>query len=87
MMVVSPSLSEKSYFFKELLERDRIEYENHRKRPKIHWFYGQYQDMFKDMKRSLGHDIYFREGFQTFQLDLSDIDPKYNNIMTCWTSL
>ena len=37
--------------------------------------------MFKDMKRSLGHDIYFRKGFPTFQLDLSDIDPKYNNII------
>ena len=81
MMVVGQSMSGKSYFVKELLERDRIEYEDNRKRPKIHWFYGQYQDMFKDMKRSLGHDIYFREGLHTFQLDLSDIDPKYNNII------
>ena len=81
MMVVGPSMSGKSYFVKGLLERDCIEYEDHRKRPKIHWFYGQYQDMFKDMKRSLGHDIYFQEGLPTFQLDLSDIDPKYNNII------
>ena len=81
MMVVGPSMSGKSYFVKELLEMDRIEYEDHRKRPKIHWFYGQYQDMFKDMKRSLEHDIYFRERLPTFQLDLSDIDPKYNNII------
>ena len=35
--------------------------------------------MFKDMKRSLRHDIYFREGLPAFQFDLSDIDPKYNN--------
>ena len=81
MMVVGPSMSGKSYFVKELLERDRIEYEDRRKRPKMHWFYGQYQDMFKDMKRSLGHDIYFREGLPMFQLVLSDIDPKYNNII------
>ena len=33
------------------------------------------------MKRSLGHDIHFREGLSTFQLDLSDIDLKYNNII------
>ena len=72
---------EKSYFVNELLERDHIEYEDHRKRPKIHWFYGQYQDMFTDMKRSLGQDIYFREGLPTFQRDLSDINPKYNNII------
>ena len=36
MMVVGHSMSGKSYFVKELLERDRIEYEDHRKRPKIH---------------------------------------------------
>ena len=36
--------------------------------------------MFKDLKRSLGHDIYFREGLPTFHLNLSDIDPKYKNI-------
>ena len=37
--------------------------------------------MFKDLKRSLGHDIYFREGVPTIKLNLSDIDPKYNNII------
>ena len=37
--------------------------------------------MFQDMKRSLGHDIYFREGHPTFQLDLSDINPTYNSII------
>ena len=35
----------------------------------------------KDLKRSLGHGIYFRKGLPTFQLNLSDIDPKYNNII------
>ena len=34
MIVVGPSMSGKSYFVKELLERDRIEYKDHRKRPK-----------------------------------------------------
>ena len=33
------------------------------------------------MKRSLEQDIYFREGLPTFQLELSDIDPKINNII------
>ena len=74
-------MSGKSCFVKVLLERDHIEYENHRKCRKIHWFYEQYQDMFKEMKRSLGQDIYFQEGHPTFQLDLSGIDPKYNNII------
>ena len=74
-------MSGKSYFVKVLLERDHIEYEDHRKCQKIHWFYGQYEDMFKNMKRSLGQDICFQEGLPMFQLDLSDNDPKYNNII------
>ena len=37
--------------------------------------------MFKDMKRSLRQDIYFREGLPKFQLDLSDIDPTHTNII------
>ena len=48
MMVVGPSMSGIINFVKEILERDHIEYEDHKKRPKINWFYGQYQDMFKD---------------------------------------
>ena len=36
MMVAGPSMSGKSYCVKELLERDLIEYKDHRKRPKIH---------------------------------------------------
>ena len=80
-MVVGPSMSVKSYFGKQLLERDHIEYEDHGKRRKIHWFYGQYQDMFKDKKRSIGQNIYFRDGLPKFRLDLRDIDPKHNNII------
>ena len=71
----------KSYFVKELLEKDYVHYEEPRKCRKIYCFYGQYQDMFKDLKKSLGHDIYFREGLPTFQLNLSDVDPKYNIIV------
>ena len=81
LMIVGPSMSEKGYFVKEILEKDHIHYEEFSKCRKIHWFYGQYQDMFKDLKRSLGHDIYFREGLPTFQLNLSNIDLKYNNII------
>ena len=44
-------------------------------------FYGQYQDMFKDMRRNIGKDIYFKQGLPKFDLDLSDIDPCYNNIV------
>ena len=36
--------------------------------------------VFENLKRYLRHDICFREGLLTFQLNLSGIDPKYNNI-------
>ena len=58
-----------------MLEGDHIEYDDPRKQRHIHWFYGQYQDMFKDMRRSMGKDIYFKQGLLKFELDLSDIDP------------
>ena len=43
--------------------------------------YGQYQDMFKDMRRVLGEDIYFQQGLREVEPNLSDIDPCYNNIV------
>ena len=64
-----------------MLERDHIEYEDPRKQRRIHWFYGQYQDMFKDMRRNIGKDIYFKQGLPEFEPDFCDIDPRYNNIV------
>ena len=81
LMIVGPSMSGKSYFVKQMLERDHIEYDDSRKQRRIHWFYGQYQDMFKDMKRNTGKDIYFKQGLPEFESNLCDIDPRYNNIV------
>ena len=64
-----------------MLEGDHIEYDDPWKQRRIHWFYGQYQDMFKDMRRNMGKDIYFKQGLPKFELDLSDIDPCDNNIV------
>ena len=80
-MVVGPSMSGKSYFIKQMLERDHIEYDDLRMQGRIHWFYGQYQNMFKDMRRNMGKDIYFKQGLPEFEPDLGDIDPLYNNII------
>ena len=80
-MVVGPSMSGKSFFVKQMLEGNHIEYDDPRKQRRIHWFYGQYQDMFKGMKRHMGKDIYFKQGLTEFEPDLCDIDPRYNNIV------
>ena len=71
-MVVGPSMSGKSFFVKQMLERDHIEYDDPRKQRRIHWFYGQYQDMFKDMRRNMGKDIHFKQGLPEFEPDLCE---------------
>ena len=81
LMVVGPSMCGKRYFVKQMLEGDHIKYDNPWKQQSKHWLYGQYQDMFKDMRRNMGKDIYFKQGQPEFELDLSDIDPCYNNIV------
>ena len=80
-MIVGPSMSEKVTLSKRYWKKIISITRSPANIKKIHWFYGQYQDMFKNLKRSLGHDIYIREGLPTFHLNLSDIDPKYNNII------
>ena len=37
--------------------------------------------MFKDMRRNMRKNTYFKQGLPKFELDLSDIDPCYNNIV------
>ena len=64
-----------------MLEGDHIEYDDPRKQRRKHWFYGQYQNMFKDLRRNMGKDIYFQQGLPKFELKLSDIDPCYNSIV------
>ena len=80
-MVVGPSMCAKSYFVKQMLKGDHIKYDDPWKQRRIHWFNGQYQDMFKDMRRNMGKDIYFKQGPPEFELDLSDIDTCYNSIV------
>ena len=74
-------MSGKSLFVKQMLERDHVEYDDPRKQRRIHWFYGQYQDMFNDMRRNMGKDIYLKQGLPEFEPDLCDIDPRYNSIV------
>ena len=80
LMVNGPSMCGKSYFVRQMLEGDHREYDDPRKQRHIHWFCGQYQDTFKDMRRNMGKCIYFKQGLPKFELNLSDIDPCYNNM-------
>ena len=79
LIVVGPSMCGKNFYVKQMLEGDHINNDDPWKQRRIHWFYGQYQEMFKDMKRNMEKDIYFKQGLSKFELNLSDIDPCYNN--------
>ena len=64
LMIVGPSMSWKSYFITQMLERDHIEYDDLGKQRHIHWFYGHYQDMFKDMRRNMGKTFTLSKVYQ-----------------------
>ena len=80
LMVCGPSQSGKSQLVKGILERNLIDYGTGSKQRKIWWFYGQYQSMFKDMKKRLGEEICFHEGLPPLSEDLSELNPRFNNI-------
>jgi len=81
LLTIGPTQSGKTHLVKEILERDHIEYPEPHKERKILWFYGQHQPEYTAMKKTLGKQIRFQEGLPDFQEDLSDIDPRFNNII------
>ncbi len=80
LLVIAPTQSGKTYFVKELLQHDRIQYGNNKRR-RIMWYYGQKQPIYNDMKRIIGKEITFVEGLPEFEDNLSDLDDTYNNII------
>ena len=80
LLVVGPSQSGKTVFVEQILTRDRIVYETN-KPCRILWYYSQWQDRYEALKSAIGKDIKFFRGLPTFQEDLREIDPKYNNVI------
>ena len=80
LLVVGPSQSGKTVFVEQILTRDRIVYETNKPR-RILWYYSQWQDRYEALKSAIGKDIKFFRGLPTFQEDLREIDPKYNNVI------
>ena len=80
LMVVGPSQSGKTYFVQQMLENNRIVYDEQRN-IRILWCYNQWQDRYDDLKKSLGKSIRFRRGLPELSEDLSEIDTRYNNII------
>jgi septin family protein len=73
LLVVGPSQSGKTYFVQQILENNRIVYEEQRS-IRILWCYNQWQDRYDDLRKSLGKSIRFERG-------LPELSEKYNNII------
>ena len=80
LMVVGPSQSGKTYFVQQMLENNRIVYEEQRS-IRIHWCYNQWQDRYDELRKSLGKSIRFERGLPELSEDLSEINTRYNNII------
>jgi hypothetical protein len=80
LLVVGPSQCGKTYFVQQILEGNRITYEE-RKCTRIYWYYNQWQDRYNDLKHSFGENIQFQHGLPDLSDDLSEISTKYNNII------
>ena len=72
--------SGKTYFVQQILEHNRISYEEH-KSIRIFWYFNQWQECYEDLKRSLGKSIRFEFGLHDLSENLCEINPRYNNII------
>ena len=48
---------------------------------RIFWFYKQWQECYEDLKKSLGKTIWFERSLPELSENLSEINPRYNNII------
>ena len=77
---MGPTQSGKTYFVQQILENNRIVYEE-QKSIRIFWYYNQWQECYEKLKTSLGKSIRFERGVPELSEDLCEINPRYNNII------
>ena len=80
LLVVGPTQSGKTYFVQQILENNRIVYEE-QKSTRIFWYYNQWQECYEKLKKSLGKSIRFERGVPELSEDLCEINARYNNII------
>ena len=80
LLVVGPTQSGKTYFVQQILENNRIVYEE-QKSIRIFWYCNQWQECYEKLKKSLGKSIRFERGVPELSENLCEINPRYNNII------
>lgn len=69
LLVVGPTQCGKTWFVKNLLKANRIQYPS--KEPiRIWWYYNQWQDQYQAMQSTLGRDIQFIQGLPNLSENL-----------------
>ena len=80
LLVVDPTKSGKTYFVQQILENNRIVYEE-QESIRIFWYYNQWQECYEKLKKSLGKSIQFERSMPELSEDLCQINARYNNII------
>ena len=80
MLVAGPTQCGKTYFVEQLLTNNCVKYPSKKPR-RIYWFYNQWQSRYASLKSKLGHEIVFTPGLPDMSEDLSEINPKFNNVL------
>ena len=70
MLVVGPSQCGKTYFLEQLLTNNCVKYPST----------NQWQNRYTSLKSTLGDKIVFTQGLPDMSEDLSEINPKFNNV-------
>ena len=76
LLVVGPTQSGRTYFVQQILENNRIVYEE-KKSIRIFWYYNQWQECYEKLKKSLGKSIRFERGVPELSENLCDINARY----------
>ena len=77
---MGPTQSGKTYFVQQILENNRIVYEE-QKSILIFWYYNQWQECYEKLKKSLGKSIRFERGVPELSEDRCEINARYNSII------
>lgn len=79
MREVGPSQGGKTFFVEQLPTVPCVKYPSEKPR-RIFWFYNQWQSRYMSLKSKLGDEIVFTQGLPDMSENLSEINPKLNNV-------
>jgi hypothetical protein len=80
LLVVVPTQSGETYFVQQILENNRIVYEEQRS-IRIVWCYNQWQNCYDNLRKSFGKSIRFERGLPEQSESINESNARYNNII------